>query len=132
MVSDHSPKFSIRAVDAASGKPIPTVKVDYRQIHWGSFTKGPLDKKFFVMGHTDSQGMISIGKLNLYSRENWLDLTKKGYWRTSLGLQRWEDGKRILVSYENSKPLDHLGTLSADKVIPLTKPEVIEIPMRRK
>lgn len=126
-----SPKFQVKVVDSVSNKPMTGVEMEYREHHWGAGKMGEIGRKIYVENKSDAQGMISVGRHNLYSRDCWLDLRKSGYWSAHIHILRFGHQVRVTVQYKNTPP-NPLGGVSPEEEILLSRGTVVEVPMRRK
>ena len=125
-----SPKFQVRVIDGVSKKPIPGVEMEYREHHWGSGKAGEIGRKIYVEDISDSQGMLSVGRHNLYSRDNWLDMRKDGYMNAHVQILPYGMRVRVTIQYENT-PSKPMGGRSPEAEVMLSRGAVVEVPMRR-
>ncbi len=99
-----SPDFDVKTVDAVSGKSISGVKVDLSTTHYTGRKSFDIEKS--ILGKTDVQGLVNVGRLNNYSRGHSLSFVKAGYNKMSLFVREL-DGKHFCIIINSHG--DHIG-----------------------
>lgn len=119
--SSTTADFKVKIVDEVACSPISGVIVKLRTTHFTGRKSSEVEES--IVGITDAEGVLRIGKLNNYSRDHSISFVKPGYGKMHL-VVRELDGQHIgLIVLSNN---DHIGEVS------LTEARIIKIPMRRK